>query len=225
VRLIAGAALAALLASPALAAEQNYAVGRFSAISASSPAEVRVRTGAAPSARAVGDAAALARLDVHVEGDRLVIRTRRGMRWPGRARAIVYVTVPTLRAASVAGSGDMQVDRVAGPDFAGSVAGSGSLAIGELRTGSTTLASAGSGNINVAGAVDRLQANTTGSGNIDAHMVRARSARVTAVGSGNVEARASQDAEVVSVGSGNAIVTGAAHCRVHARGSGEAKCG
>jgi hypothetical protein len=223
--LIAGFALAAALAAPAIAAEQGFAVGGFSAIEASSPAEVRVRTGAPPSVRAAGDAAALAALDVHVDGDRLEIRTRRGTRWPARARAIVYVTVPALRAASVAGSGDLQVDRVAGPDFAGSVAGSGNLAIGELRTSSATLASAGSGNINAAGAVEQLQANVAGSGNIDARMVRARSARVTAVGSGNVEARASEDAEVVSVGSGNAIVTGAAHCRVHARGSGEAKCG
>ena len=79
-RLIGGAALAIVLAGPALAAEQDYSVGRFSAIAATSPAEVRVRTGAAPSARAVGDAAALARLDIHVEGDKLVVRTRRGVR-------------------------------------------------------------------------------------------------------------------------------------------------
>jgi hypothetical protein len=225
VRLIAGVALAALGVAPALAAEQSFAVGRFAEITASSPAEVQVRTGAPASARAVGDAAALARLDVHVEGDKLVIRTRRGMRWPGRARATVYVTVPALRAASVAGSGDLRVDRVTGSAFAGSVAGSGNLAIGELRTGSATLTSAGSGNIDVAGAVDQLQANTAGSGNIDARALRARSARVSAVGSGNVEAQASQQADVVSVGSGNAIVIGAAQCRVHARGSGEAKCG
>ncbi|MBA2921031.1 MULTISPECIES: head GIN domain-containing protein [Sphingomonas] len=224
-RLIAGVALAALTAAPAAAAEQTYPVGRFSEISASSPAEVQVRTGAPASARAVGDAAALSRLDVHVEGDKLVIRTRRGMRWPGRARATVYVTVPALRAASVAGSGDVRVDRVAGPDFAGSVAGSGNLAVAELRTRTATLASAGSGNINAAGVVDQLQASAAGSGNIDARRVRARSARVSAVGSGNVEAQASQQAEVVSVGSGNAIVSGTTNCRVRARGSGEARCG
>jgi hypothetical protein len=225
VRLIAGVALAAVLAGPAAAAEQSFAVGPFAAVSASSPAAVRVRTGAPPSVRADGDAAALARLDIHIEGDRLVIRTRRGMDWPGRARATVNVTMPSLRAASVAGSGDMTVDRVAGQAFAGSVAGSGNLAIGELRTGSATLSSAGSGNINAAGAVDRLQASAVGSGNVDARSVRARSVQVSAIGSGNVEAQASQDADVVSLGSGNAIVTGAAHCRVHARGSGEARCG
>src|SRR3546814_5610277 len=62
---------------------------------------------------------------------------RRGnsVSWGGdKGRAIkIMVTMPALRGASVAGSGNLSVDRVEGDDFAASASGSGNLTIGAIK--------------------------------------------------------------------------------------------
>lgn len=222
--MIVGAALA--LASPAAAETREFAVGPFTAVSNETAPDVMVRVGGAPSVRAEGDAQALAVLDVRVEGDELVVRTRSGSRWPrGRMRAVIYVTTPKLVAASVEGSGNIRIDQVTGPSFTGSAHGSGNLTVDALRTDATSLSSHGSGNVEAAGAVERLTAFASGSGNVDARRLQSRAASVRSTGSGNVDAVASDTAEVVASGSGNASVLGARTCRVRGTGSGGVRCG
>src|SRR3546814_5216611 len=74
---------------------------------------------------------------------------RRGnsVSWGGdKGRAIkIMVTMPALRGASVAGSGNLSVDRVEGDDFAASASGSGNLTIGAIKTQSASFSVAGSG--------------------------------------------------------------------------------
>lgn len=223
-RLIA-IALVAAIAAPAAAETRAYSVAPFRAVHSSGPADVVVRVGDALSVRADGDSAALDALEVRADGERLTVDRRHGAKWPKHGRATVYVTMPALIAASASGSGDVRVDRVAGPSFAGRVDGSGNLDIGDLRVTAAVLVSTGSGNVHANGAVDILTASASGSGNVAAEALQARAASVSATGSGNVLASASDDADVSSTGSGNAIVTGGGHCRLRATGSGEARCG
>jgi hypothetical protein len=225
VRVIA-AALSLSLGSAAAAETREFPVPAFSAVSNESAPDVIVRVGGSPSVRAEGDGSALAVLDVRVEGDELIVRTRPGARWPrGRTRPVVYVTTPRLAAAAVEGSGNIRIDRVSGGSFKGSAHGSGNLTVDALRTATATLSSHGSGNVDAAGTVEHLTAFASGSGNVDTRRLQARSATVRATGSGNVDAVASDAAEVVSTGSGNASVTGARTCRVRGTGSGGVRCG
>src|SRR3546814_17478584 len=95
---------------------------------------------------------------------------RRGnsVSWGGdKGRAIkIMVTMPALRGASVAGSGNLSVDRVEGDDFAASASGSGNLTIGAIKTQSASFSVAGSRDINAAGTTATLQMNNPGSGQI-----------------------------------------------------------
>lgn len=220
--LLAGAALAA---TPVQAETRDFSVPSFRSVQSAGPANLIVKVGGTLSVRGEGDAAALAALEVVSDGERLTVDRRRGVKWPSRGRAIVYVTVPALIAASATGSGDVQVDRVTGESFAGRVDGSGNLAIGDLRVTAAVLVSSGSGNVRATGDVEVLTADVSGSGNVAVEAVRARAASVSASGSGNIAAWASEEANVLSSGSGNAMVGGGARCRLRATGSGEARCG
>jgi hypothetical protein len=224
-RLMLLASASLLAAAPAAAETRDFSVAPFRSVHSAGPADLIVTTGETLSVRAEGDARALDALELQSDGERLTLDRRRGVKWPKRGRATVYVTVPALVAASASGSGNVQVDRVSGPSFAGMVDGSGNLDIRDLRVTAAVLVSAGSGNVQARGAVEVLTASASGSGNVAAETLRARAASVSATGSGNVLAWASDDADVRSTGSGNAVVSGGGRCRLRATGSGEAKCG
>src|SRR3954462_2061297 len=108
---------------------RNYQVGNFQAIEVAGPYDVQVRTGANPSVSASGGQKLLERTVVEVRGDNLVIRPeeQRGwvhFGWGSNGKASFSVTVPKLSGATIAGSGNIKVDKVQGASFAGDVAGS-----------------------------------------------------------------------------------------------------
>ena len=57
------------------------------------------------------------------------------------------MTVPQLRAASLAGAGGIRIDKVQGDSFEGEVAGSGDLSIQSLDVGSLKVSIAGAGSV------------------------------------------------------------------------------
>lgn len=216
----------AALAAPLGAETRNIAVPAFTGVSNETAVDIAVRVGGDPSVRVEGDREVIDALQIGVERDELIVVARRGTRWPrGRAKAIVYVSVPRLAAAAVEGSGNIHVDRVTGPAFAGSAHGSGNLVVEDLRADAATLSSHGSGNVTASGTVTRLQAFASGSGNVDVGRLRAQTGSVRTTGSGNVDAVISDTAEVTVSGSGGAHVTGAKTCRVRSTGSGSISCG
>src|SRR3546814_12439385 len=98
------------------------------------------------------------------------------------------VTMPALRGASVAGSGNLSVDRVEGDDFAASASGSGNLTIGAIKTQSARFSVAGSGDINAAGTTGTVKMNIAGSGAIDAERLTAPTGNIAVQCSGAGEA-------------------------------------
>lgn len=207
--------------------ERTFAVADFNGVSLRGSDDVEVRTGAAFAVRATGPSEELDKLEIVRDGDMLKIgrKPSSGWNWGGvRGSPVrVFVTMPRLANASVAGSGDMRVDKVEG-DFDGSIAGSGNLTVADLRGGNAKLSIAGSGDLNVAGQVQRLDGSIAGSGDIDAGNLNASSASVSIAGSGNVRARVNGQASVSIVGSGDAELGPNARCSVNKMGSGEARC-
>jgi hypothetical protein len=208
--------------------DRNYQVGAFQSIEVAGPYEVEVRTGGAPSVSASGPDKLIERLVVEVKGDRLLIHPRKqnGFNWSGsRGTAKVQVTAPMLRAAAIAGSGGLMVDRITGDRFEGSIAGSGDLRLQTVEVQSLKLSIGGSGSVEAGrGRARNADYSIAGSGGIDARAMRADTASISIAGSGSVNGQATGSADVSIMGSGDVSLTGGARCNVSKMGSGEVRC-
>ena len=219
----------AALAAQSAAAQRDYRVGSFDRVSAAGANLVIVHVGSAPSVRARGPAETLERMEVVVERGGLQIRPRReyshNFDWHNLRPATYTVTLPRLTDASLAGSGEMRIDRAEGDRFAASVAGSGNLDIAALRVGHANLSMAGSGNLGARGSATRADLSIAGSGDIRARGLSSGSAAVSIAGSGDAELTARETVNVSIIGSGDAKIGGGARCAVTRMGSGAAHCG
>lgn len=209
---------------------RNYQVGNFQQIEVAGPYDVEVRTGSGPSVSARGGEKLLERTIVEVEGDKLVIRPERNhsffnFGWRTRGKASFVVTVPQLSGATIAGSGDIRVDKVAGQNFEGSVAGSGGINVTTMQVQQLKLSIAGSGGVKAgAGTAQSAKYDIAGSGDIDAGAVQAQSLFVSIAGSGGIKAHSSGTADVDIMGSGDVEIAGGAKCNVNKAGSGSVRC-
>ena len=215
---------------PVPSISRNFQVGAFDQIAVSGNYEVNVVTGSAPSVRATGPDNAIDKMVVEVDGSRLKIHSKKrkgfNIGWSKGHKVVVQVTVPALRGAEIAGSGDIAVDKVSGEHFEGGIAGSGGLKLGQVDVGSLSLGIAGSGGAVLGqGKARRVEYEIAGSGDIDGAGLAAEQASVSIAGSGNVVANASGTADVDIAGSGDVRVTGGAKCNVSKAGSGNVHCG
>lgn len=210
------------------ATQRSYDLNGFDGVSLAGSHNVIVTVGGAHSVRAEGPSEVLDRLDIRVENGTLKVGTKKGNWSTGwsndRARTQIFVSLPAIRAAAIAGSGNMKVDQVAGEKFKASIAGSGDLDIAQLKVGEADFSVAGSGNVRATGTAERSNVSIAGSGDVDIGNVQARSASASVVGSGDVRVNASETADVSITGSGDVYVAGSARCRVSKRGSGDVHC-
>ena len=211
------------------ATTRNFQVGAFERLEVAGPYDVTVATGGAPSVRASGGERAIERMVVEVKGGTLKIhpRKRSGIHfgWSKAHPVKLTVTVPSLAAAEIAGSGDIEIDKIAGDSFEAGVAGSGNLRLGEVSVKKLRAGIAGSGAIHAGrGRASEASYEIAGSGDIDGAAVVAETASVSIAGSGNVAAHATATASVEIAGSGDVRVTGGAKCSVSKAGSGNVHC-
>lgn len=212
------------------AVSRTYQVGNFTEVEVAGPFDVDIRTGANPGVVARGNQKLIERLEVEVRGDRLVVRPKRERRWFGswdfvRGKGQVSVTVPMVRAATLAGAGNLTINAVKGNDFDGQIAGSGNLRVDSVEVQSLKLGIAGSGDaIARAGRTQRAEYEIAGSGGVDARGIQAQDLKVSIAGSGNIRAHATGSADVDIMGSGDVDVTGGAKCKVSKAGSGDVRC-
>jgi hypothetical protein len=209
---------------------RNFNVAAFDRIEVAGPYAVQVTTGGQPSVSARGPSEIVEKMVVEVDGSTLKIHPEKrswlGGWHSGRpgGTAQVAVGVPMLRAAAIAGSGDMAIDRIAAPDFKGSIAGSGGLKLGQVDVQSLDLEIAGSGGVTAAGRAATARYEIAGSGDIRAAQVATDQASVEIAGAGNVQAHARSTAKVGIAGSGNVRVTGGAKCSIDKVGAGNVQC-
>jgi hypothetical protein len=203
-----------------------YAVAPFEEISTVGPQDVVVTLGDTASVRAEGSPRALAQLEAVVENGRLTIRPKRrfGFSWGSLRSATFYVTVPRLEEITLAGSGDIRVDRIEGKRFDATVGGPGSIRIDSLKVDEAGFTVAGSGNLVAAGAARQSRVTVAGSGKIRGQGLHSESASVSIGGSGDVALTVEKDAQVSITGSGDVDITGPARCSVTRMGSGDVQC-
>lgn len=209
---------------------RNYAIGNFQEIEVAGPYEVEIRTGGAASAKAEGSEKLLAKTRVEVKDGKLMIGPDGDhgtfhFGWSTRGKAKFVVTVPQLSGATIAGSGDIQVDKVQGDGFQGAVAGSGDIDIHQIQVQSLKLSIAGSGSVKAAsGTAQGGKFDIAGSGDLDLSNVDTKEMQISIAGSGDLQAHSTGSAQITIMGSGNATISGGAKCQVTKMGSGEARC-
>jgi Putative auto-transporter adhesin, head GIN domain len=210
---------------------RSFSASGFESVTLAGSDDVRVVQGKDFAVSATGSAKVLDALDIRVEAGVLKIGRKRGAGWnfswsgKGDHGAVVTVTMPVIRAATLSGSGDMQVASTAEDTFDGSIAGSGNLTIVDARAAQTQFSLAGSGDLSVAGAAKTVDLNLAGSGDIDAGKLDAETLSISVAGSGDVRARATGKADVSLIGSGDVDITGTKDCKVSKVGSGDVRCG
>ena len=190
--------------------QKSYQVGNFTQVELAGPFDVTIHTGAAPSVSAHGNQKLIDRLVVEVKGDKLVIHTEsnRGWfnwGWGTNGKADIAITVPMISAATLAGSGGINIDSVEVQALKLSIAGSGDVRARSGQTGSAAY-------------------KIAGSGGIDARSVKAQTADVSIAGSGSISGQATTAADVKIMGSGDVTLTGGAKCNVTKHGSGDVNC-
>ena len=210
-------------------ATRTYNVGNFRQIEVAGPYDVDVRTGGKPSVAASGSERLIEHTRVEVDGDKLIIRPKRrggwfSFGWSSHGKARFTITTSELNATTIAGSGDVRIDRVQGAEFKGVVAGSGGIDVANVDVQSLKLSIAGSGGIKGGGKAKAADYNIAGSGSIDGGGIATEQAKITIAGSGDVKAHATVTADVSIMGSGDVNVTGGAKCNVSKAGSGGVHC-
>ena len=209
--------------------ERDIPIGAFQRVAVSGPFDVEIKADGQPGIHVTGGEKLIDETEFVVENGVLKIRTKKkNIRWHwDDDKDKVRVTVNgggAILGASIAGSGDVKVERVKSSAFSGEVAGSGNLDVAALETGAADFAIAGSGDINAAGKAQKVKLNIAGSGDIDASGLAVSDAEVSIAGSGNIRANASGSANVSVMGSGDVEVTGGAKCNVSKNGSGNVSC-
>lgn len=206
--------------------QRSFEVGSFERVELAGPFDATVTVGGAPSVTAEGDTALLDRMDVRVEGGKLVIRPREGDNWSDvRSKINVRITAPALTGADLAGSGNMRVAPFQVQNFEAAIAGSGNMVLERLQAEAAEFDIAGSGKLEANGAARRASIDIAGSGDVRLSGFQTETAEVSIAGSGNADIRATATAAVSMLGSGNVNVAGGARCEVEKMGSGSVNCG
>lgn len=208
--------------------ETTYELAAFDEVVTSGPQDVEITIGETFSVRVEGPPQALSLLEPVVENGRLTIGPRDGFSWNRWRRldgATFYVTMPRLDSVTMAGSGEVRIDRIEGDSFEATIGGPGEIAIDEIDVGEAGFTVAGSGNLVVAGAARETRITIAGSGEVQAGNLESETATIQIGGSGDVALGVEREARVSITGSGDVTILGDAECSVTRMGSGDVRCG
>jgi hypothetical protein len=222
-RTILLAAALVAIATPAAADTRNFGITSFEKVRVDGPFKVRVTTGVAPFAKAIGSPAALDRVSVDMEGDTLVVSSSLDSwgGYPGKDPGPVEIFVGThdLSAAWLNGSGTLSIDRVKGLSFGLSVQGSGAGEIGQADVDQVDVSVVGTASARLAGQAKKLTAVIRGISSLDAAALSSTDATLGADGSGTIAAKVTDAVSVDASGPATVRLTGGAACTLHVDGS------
>jgi Putative auto-transporter adhesin, head GIN domain len=166
-----------------VASSQERSLAEFTAIEVAGSADVFVTVGEAQRVVVETDDNILPLVETSVQAGRLVISMKPFTSISPRLPVRVTVTVPSIEAASISGSG--------------------SITLTGVNAESLTLNLPGSGDITVSGATRQATISLRGSGNIQCGGLEAQTVDVSLDGSGDVTVNASQHLGVTIRGSGS----------------------
>lgn len=218
--------LSSFTAPRPVADRETRTVGTFTEISLGGSAHVVVKQGSPQSVVVEASKEDLADFETEVKGSQLRLGYRqnagKGMfNYKNHGSVTVYVTVPSLTALRVGGSGKLELNGPLEADaMTLAVAGSGDLLVPQLRAGRLETAVSGSGDVTVGGTCPSNEIRISGSGKVRAHDLKTETSRARISGSGDAHVYASRTAEGAISGSGSLYVAGGAQLSSNTHGSG-----
>lgn len=221
-------AILALTAAPAHAADRRYPVGDFDRVVVEGPYSVRLTVGPPSNAVASGSQEALDAVSVEVQGTTLRVRRNRSA-WTGStaaaAPATIVLTTRTLRAASLTGTGRLDIGGGRGLRIDLALDGNGRIEAQAMQADTLSLAARGAGTIVVAGRAGVLTAAIQGSATFEGGGLTAETATVRANSSGSIDLAVRRAATVTADGLGSVTITGTPACTVTGASAAMVRCG
>lgn len=207
--------------------DRSFMVSGFDRVRVDGSYDVRVVTGASFSAVATGDADALRRLNLRVEGGTLIVATGAdalGARSASGSAIVVRVSVPTpLRTALVNGGGRLTIDRMKSQRVELGVNGGGTMRVEGIDSGEVAATLTGAGSLAATGKSGRATFSSYGTGSVDASGLEVNDLTVRSNGSGSGSFAARYTARISALGLGAVSVTGAPKCTIS--GTAPVTCG
>jgi len=208
---------------------QNYALTGFTSVEVAGPDDVTIRRGDSFSITAKGPKAEIDRLEIKLDGSKLVIgRKREGFSFSSNdddEDVEIAITLPKLDGVRLTGSGSIDADTIDGDAIKAVLTGSGDLKVAKFDGRKAEITLSGSGDIEIgAGTIATGDLSVAGSGDIDAKGLVAQTLDIAIAGSGSVDAQATAKADISILGSGDVKLTGGATCSTSQVGSGTATC-
>ena len=221
--LLVAAVLGSILATaPAAAASRNFGIRSFEKIRVDGPYQVRLKTGVAPYAKAIGSPAALDRIDFEMRGNVLLVRAGPSHRNPSiAALAPVEIEVGThdLFSATLNGSGNLAIDKVKGLKFDLTVQGSGLVDIASVAVDQLSLNLGGNASARLAGKAKTMTAILRGLATLDASGLDVADAVLGAEGPSTIRAKVTKAVEIDGRGTASFTLAGRPSCTLKVQGS------
>ncbi|WP_343303755.1 head GIN domain-containing protein [Chitinophaga niabensis] len=204
--------------------KEEHDLSKFSVVEASGSMDVYITKGNASHATIEAEDNILPLIELIEENGRLEVRFKRNVRVNTRKQVKVFLTTAQLEAASLSGSGDLEIEshfETPVPVHL-SLSGSGNLNA-SFTAPELNIDLAGSGNLKIKGDTRDLKLNLAGSG--DAHLedLKTETADLDIAGSGDVDLHASRTLKANIVGSGDVNYKGNPTVTVNKIGSGSVK--
>ncbi|MGI8943645.1 MAG: head GIN domain-containing protein [Qipengyuania sp.] len=187
-----------------------------------SPDSVVVTRGDRLAITVEGDADATEAMRFSLDDDTLAISREKDARQT-RGRATIRVTMPSLHAIVLAGSGGIAAQSMAG-NAEVTIAGSGRVDVATLQAQKLDVNLAGSGTFAAGGSAERLDLTVAGSGTAEMDELQVERADVNIMGSGEGAFASDGSVEANIMGSGEVTVFGRASCTINSMGSGKLNC-
>ncbi len=212
--------LLAATAVPAHAATRNYSVSSFTSIRVDGPYDVKLTTGVAPYARAVGDWSAIDKVSLSVEGQTLVIRPPAGEPLKATGGTIrIEVGTADLAKAALNGSGRLAIDKVRGLKFDLTVAGAGTVDIAGMDVDQLTVGLIGVAGSRLGGKAKSVRAIVRGTSTLDASGLQTNNMKLGAEGAAVARLNVRDTLDLQAAGPATIAVDGSPACTVKIQGA------
>jgi len=213
----------AAIAAPAGAETRNFGASGFDKVRVDGPFKVRLTTGVAPFAQATGSARAIDRVAVDVRGQTLIVHVNQSS-WGGYSGedvGPVEIAIGThdLSAASLNGSGSLDINAVKGLAFDLSVQGSGGATIADTDVDQLRVSVIGTASASLGGRAGKMTAIVRGISSLDAAGLTVKDATIGAEGAATVKAAITNAVTIDGTGTATITLTGDPSGTVRAHGS------
>ncbi len=202
-------------------------LGAFDGVSTSGEFNIVIRQGATLKVEVRTDKNLQSYLETKIvegsKGRTLEVSAKRGFYLAGTVTPVLTLTMPTLRAVAVAGSGNVKVEAMKSPSVDASIAGSGDIQFAAIDTDKLGLRVSGSGDILANGRAGMATLSIAGSGDIKAAGLVADEVKVSIAGSGDAQVQAVKKLNVSVAGSGDVRYVGSPEISSSIAGSGSVR--